>query len=363
MKIIEIVSGHALNGAMRHAFALTCELARRGHSVTVICRPDSWIAKRAASERIDVEPSDLHRWPPDELRRVAALIRDRGADLVHTHMSRAHFFGVLLKTILRTPIVATAHTARIQPHWRFNDRTIAVSESVRRFHRRWNGVPANRIEAVHPFVDPDEFAPATPRERIAARRVFNLEPSTPLVGVVGSVFPEKGIHHVIRAMPLVLAALPHARLAIVGDGPEDYRHRLMADAERLGVARQVAWIGHRDPVVPAMAALDLLATGSSHEGFALHVVEGMAMGVPIVAPALGCFSEGIRDGETGYLVRPRDPSSFASACVTVLRDPELRGRLGAAARADVLGRFTPHTQVPRIESIFRSAVAARGASH
>src|SRR6266851_2975574 len=143
MRIVEIVSGHTLNGAMKHAFTLATALSRRGHDITVVCRDGSWIAREAALADLNVHSSDLHRWPPEELRRIATVVSDCAADLVHTHMSRAHFFGVLLKTMVETPIVATAHSRRIQVHWRFNDRTIAVSDAVRRFHCRWNFVPRN----------------------------------------------------------------------------------------------------------------------------------------------------------------------------------------------------------------------------
>jgi L-malate glycosyltransferase len=359
LRIVEIVSGHALNGAVRHAFALSRELSRRGHHITLVCRDGSWIARHASGANIDVCRSDLHRWPPDELRRIARLVVDRDADLVHTHMSRAHFFGVLLKTMMRTPVVATAHIGRIQAHWRFNDRTIAVSEAVRRFHRRWNLVPASRIDVVHPFVDPGEFRPASSREQIAARRVLNIDPSARLIGVVGNVFREKGVHHVIRAMPGILAALPAARLAIVGDGPKVYLRRLAHEAERLGVRRHISWLGHREPVAPVVAALDVLVSPSIDEGLPLRVIEAMAAQVPVIAPAVGSMRECVRDGETGLLVRPRDPGALASACIAILEDPALARRLGCAARADVLSRFTADTQVPRIESIFGTVAAAR----
>jgi glycosyltransferase involved in cell wall biosynthesis len=359
MRIVEIVSGHALNGAMRHALALARELSRRGHAITLVCRRGSWIARHAAGGNIDVFVSDLHRWPLDELRRVARRIVDCDADVVHTHMSRAHFFGVLLKTMIRTPVVATAHIGRIQPHWRFNDRTIAVSEAVRRFHRRWNLVPASRIDVVHPFVDPREFPVPTPVERVLVRRELDLDVSAPLIGVVGSVFREKGVHHVIRAMPAILSAIPAAQLAIVGDGPDQYRQRLVEEIERLGIRRHVSWLGRCDPIAPVMGALDVLVSPSIDEGLPLRVIEAMVSQVPVIAPALGGMWECVRDGETGLLVRPRDPAALSSACVRILANPGLGRRLGCAARADVLSRFTADTQVPRIESIFGAVAAAR----
>jgi len=94
-------------------------------------------------------------------------------------------------------------------------------------------------------------------------------------------------------------------------------------------------------------------------GLPLRVIEAMAAEVPVIAPAIAGMRECVRDGETGLLARPRDPAALASACIAVLEDPALARRLGCAARADVLSRFTADTQVPRIESIFETVVAAR----
>ena len=362
MRIVEIVSGHALNGAMKHAFVLARALSRRGHDVIVVCREGSWIAREAARAHLDVRLSDLHRWPPDELRRIATLVSDCAADVVHTHMSRAHFFGVLLKTLVRAPVVATAHSRRIQVHWRFNDRTIAVSDAVRRFHRRWNFVTSNRIDVVHNFVDLEEFALPTSDACATARQALGVDRSRPLVGIVGSVFPEKGVHHVVRAMPAILDAVPAARLAIVGTGPGDYRHRIEREIERLGVASSIAWLGHHDRIPMVMPAFDVLVAPSSDEGLPLSVLEAMTAEVPIVACDSGGIRECVSDGVTGLLIRHGDVAGLAAACVSILATPHLRSRLGSAARARVLGHFTTDTQLPAIESVFETAMANRPAS-
>jgi L-malate glycosyltransferase len=359
MRIVEIVSGHAPNGAMKHAFMLARAMSRRGHDIIVVCREGSWIGREAAREQLEVHASDLHRWPPDELQRIAALISDRAADLVHTHMSRAHFFGVLLKTMVRTPVVATAHSRRIQAHWRFNDRTIAVSEAVRRFHRRWNFVPRSRIDVVHNFVDFDEVPTPSGDARAAARRTLGLDAFAPLVGIVGSVFREKGVHLIVRAMPGILKAVPAAQLAIVGDGPHDYRRRLEREVERLGIAAHVSWLGQRDHVATVMAAFDVLVAPSTDESLLLSVLEAMASAVPIVASDCGGIRECVSDGATGLLIRPGHVSGLTSACVAILTNPDLGRRFGSAARARVLEGFTTGTQLPKIESILEDAIAGR----
>jgi len=159
MRIMEIVSGAGVNRAVTHCLLLTRELARRGHGVTLVCRPGAWIARQVVVDPVDVIRSDLHRWPLDELRRIATLAQQRRIDVVHTHMSRAHSFGVLLRWASGLPCVATAQSRHVQLHWMFNDRVIAVSDTTRRFHRSYNLVRAHRIVTIPDFVDGDRILP------------------------------------------------------------------------------------------------------------------------------------------------------------------------------------------------------------
>ncbi len=153
MKIMQIVSGLADEKTTRHCLVLAQELAERGHEIIFLCRPDSWIGERAEAEGFRMVESDLHRWPADELRRISTYVQNRGIDLVHTHMSRAHFFGVLLRWKSGVPCVATAHSCHVQFHWMFNDLVIAHSENIRRFQESYNLVRSDRIVTIDKFIN------------------------------------------------------------------------------------------------------------------------------------------------------------------------------------------------------------------
>lgn len=86
--------------------------------------------------------------------QLAALGRAE-AQRAGTHLSRAHFFGVLLRAASGVPCVATAQSRHFQLHWMFNDLVIAVSEATRLYHQRWNRVPSERILTIPNFVDSD----------------------------------------------------------------------------------------------------------------------------------------------------------------------------------------------------------------
>ena len=357
MRIVEIVSGVGVNGATVHAALLVREFVRRGHDVTVISRPGAWIADRSAEAGARVVPSDLHRLPPDELRRVAGLCRRERVDVLHTHMSRAHFFGVLLRRLAGVPCVATAHNARVQLHWRANDAVIAVSEATARFQHRWNLVPAARLHVVHGFVEPSPSLPAA-AGRAAVRAELDLGPTDPVVGTAARLVPVKGVSDLVRAVALLRRRLP-ALLVVAGSGAEAHEASLRAEALRLGVP--VRWLGFRADVARLLPAFDVFATASRLEAFPMAVLEAMASGLPVVATRVGGLVEAVEDGVTGLLVSRGDPPALAAALGRVLGDGSLARSMATAGRSRVLERFSVESQVPRIEEILaRAAADGRG---
>jgi glycosyltransferase involved in cell wall biosynthesis len=351
MRILEVCSGTAVNGAVLHCRLLTEELARRGHSVALLCRPGVWIGEQMRGSPVEVIPSDLHRFPTDELRRVAELVRRRRIDVIHTHMSRASFFGVLLHWITGVPVAATAHNRYFQLHWRFNNLVIAVSEATRKFHRRWNLVPDRRIETIHNFVTPSALAPVPDSLRDEVRAELGIDTACPLLGVVGTVIPRKGLLHLLRALPQVLSAAPEARLAIVGkEEAAPHAAFLKQTAQDLGVAHRILWLGHRADVRRILAALDLCVLASIEESFPLTILEAMAARLPVVATAVGGVPECVHDGETGLLVPPADHRTLAKAIISLLAAPRRRRDFGEAGRRRVCEAFSPESQIARIEA-------------
>jgi len=353
MNILEIVSGkEGTNGAIRHCLLLSRELARRGHRVTLVCRADSWIAARAPRFGIEVLTSDLRRWPTTELRRIAAAALQRRIDVIHTHMSRAHVFGVLLRWMTGTACVATAHNRHFQLHWMLNDLVIAVSEATRRFHRRANLVLPRRIVTIHNFVDQERISGVGPEARRRTRHALGIHEDSPAIGAIGDVTPRKGLLYLVRAMPQILAAVPQTRLIVVGrdDEKPDYVAKVKTAAQSLNVASRIVWTGRRDDVPELLAALDLLVLPSLEESLPLSILEAMTAGLPVVATAVGGVPECVRHGQTGLLVPPAQSDALAEAVIRVLSDATLARRYGQAGRQRVLGEFSPGSQAARIEA-------------
>ena len=362
MNIMEIVSNTGMNGAINHCLLLSRELLRRGNRVTLVCHPRAWIAKQVASDGIDVVPSDLHRWPPDELRRIAAIVAERRIDVVHTHASRAHFFGILLRWFAGVPSVATAHSCHFQLHWMFNDYVIACSEATRRYHRRYNLVRSSRIGTICNFIDLRRMSEVSPDARTSVRASLGIDDSCHLIGAVGDVIPRKGLIYLVGAMPKILAAVPQCRLLVVGNGDSQYADRARSSAEQLGVASAIIWADHRDDVHEVLASLEICVLPSLDEGLPLSILEAMAAGLPVVATTAGGIPECVGHGVTGLLVPPADSDALAEAIIGLLRDPTLRRKMGEAGRERVRQQFSPESQAPRIEGVLEHVARLRRAA-
>jgi glycosyltransferase involved in cell wall biosynthesis len=357
MRIMEIISCGGINGPVIHCMHLCRELARNGHNVTLLCPPEAWIAGELAAEPIEVIYSDMRRFPPNELRRVAKEIRGRGIEVVHTHMSRAHFFGILLRWFAGVPSVATAHSQHFQLHWMFNDLVIAVSEVTRKYHRRHNGVRSKRIVMIHNFVLPDLLSPQPAAVRESTRASLGAAGGGLLLGIVATVLPNKGHQYLLRALPKISAAASGVRLAIIGaESAPGYSETLRREIEQLGLKERVFWAGLRTDMPAVMAALDICVITSFSETLSMVALEAMAAGVPVVATSVGGIPECVVHEKTGLLVPPNDANALADAVIGLAKDADRRRELGAAGQRHVADNFLAPKQVALIEEALRRVV-------
>jgi glycosyltransferase involved in cell wall biosynthesis len=186
------------------------------------------------------------------------------------------------------------------------------------------GVAADRVHRIPRGIDLDLFSPRHRDPQGFAAHGFAGHPT---LLYVGRVSREKGLDNLAAAFQQVHAALPEARLVVVGDGP--YR----ATLEGLLPAGAAAFPGflRGEALARAFASADLFVFPSETETFGNVVVEAQASGLPVVLSGRGAAHEQMRDGVTGLVAEARDPAAFAAAIVRVLRDDRLRGCMSEAA--------------------------------
>jgi D-inositol-3-phosphate glycosyltransferase len=281
-------------------------------------------------------------------------------DLIHAHYwlsgpaaaAAAHRWGA--------PLVASFHTlgevknltladadapeplARIAGERRViraADRVIApTSETARQLVALYAADPA-RVRVVPPGVDAARFFP---RERAVARARLGVGPG-PVVLFVGRLQPLKGPDLAIQAFAEMTRDEPEmmgdATLLMVGgpSGPGGGHVRSWLDgvAADEGVTPKVRFLEPRphDELPWVYSAADVLIMPSRSESFGLAALEAQACGVPVVASSVGGLHSAVRDGESGFLVRGREPRDYAARMLAILSAPDLAARLSAEAVA------------------------------
>jgi glycosyltransferase involved in cell wall biosynthesis len=161
----------------------------------------------------------------------------------------------------------------------------------------------------------------------------------PVIGCVSRLDVEKGALDLLEAFAVIAPEFPHARLRMIGEG--DARAAVLDRARALGLDGRVEAPGRRDGDVAAtVAAFDLYAFASHHEGFPYAILEAMRAGCPIVTTGVGGIPEAVRDGVDGLVVPPRNPGTLAAALRRLLADPALRAACARSARARFLAEFS-----------------------
>ncbi|MEJ0015012.1 MAG: glycosyltransferase [Acetobacteraceae bacterium] len=176
----------------------------------------------------------------------------------------------------------------------------------------------------------------------------------PVVGTVAALRAEKNLGRLLRAFRLLPETLP-ARLVIAGDGPE--RTGLERLAGDLGLASRVEFTGYVADPAPLYRRFDLVALSSDTEQMPLSVIEAMAAGLPVAATDVGDIAAMVAKENLAF-VTPPDDAALAEALAALLRDPDLRARVGAANRAKAAAEFALDTMVGAWRRMFDGEVRA-----
>ena len=220
-----------------------------------------------------------------------------------------------------------------------------------------DGVPPDRTVTVHEGIDV-ELVRAAPAVNV--HEVCFLPHRAPLVGNVAALVPHKGQRHLVEAAHLVVRELPDARFVILGEG--ELREQLERQVRDYHLEKHVVLPGFRTDVLGCIKGFDLFAMSSVTEGLGTSLLDAMACSRAIVATRAGGIPEIVDDGRTGVLVEPRDHAAMAREIVRLLRDDDLRRRMGEAGLARVSERFTVERMVAETAAVYERVAGTRRAA-
>ena len=301
--------------------------------------------------------------------RLAALCRRAGIQVIHTSdKKRSLLLTLLLHRLTRIPFLYHIHNNYID--YPANRKAlaraaliIANSGEMRRDFIAHLGPALEHIRVVHNGMDAERFRPGLPS---TLRQEIGAGPDDVLIGISSRLAPDKGQETFLQAAARVVAQEPRARFVIIGDDAifsdnADYVPLLRKLAAEKGLAGRVHFLGFRDDMPNLYGGLDILVNAAWREAFGLVVTEAMACAKPVVGTQAGGIPEIITDGRDGFLFPVRDAPRLAALLIELVRQPDLRARIGAAARRTVEERFTIQRQVHAHEALY-TELAARPAT-
>jgi glycosyltransferase involved in cell wall biosynthesis len=336
MRLLQAMAGARHGGAEAFFVRLAGALARAGQEQRVLIRRDP--DRAAALRQAGIAPTELPfrgtldlatRW---RFRRAVAEFRPA---IVLTWMNRA---------TQACPRGDFVHVARLGgyydlKYYRRCDHLIGNTRDIVAYVQR-QGWPAERAHYLPNFTACSDAAPV-------ARSALATPPEVPLALALGRLHVNKGFDVLLAA----LARAPRLHLWLAGEG--DLRATLELQAEALGIAERVRFLGWRDDIPALLAAADFLVCPSRHEPLGNVVIEAWAAGLPVIATA----SEGpralIADGESGLLVPVDDAKALADAMLRLTQDSGLRARLAGAGRAAHAAEYSE----PRVVGLYRDFFA------
>jgi starch synthase len=368
-------------GAGVHVEYLTRELIRvedGHHSVEVISFGEQSVREKNLTVR-GVQPAfNLPAQDPRHEKFLDTMLRDlsmagmldEGVDVVHCHTWYTHLAGCLVKQLTGARLVLTTHS--LEPHrpWKVEqlgtayhasswvertayqnaDGVIAVSQSMRDDVHTLYGVPHDKIRVIHNGIDLKEYRPRPDRSVLAR---YGIDPDRPFVLFVGRITRQKGIIHLVNAIPYLKPGSQVVLCAGAPDTPEIGREMNEAvERARKETENPIVWIPQivpKEDIISIYTHAAVFICPSVYEPFGIINLEAMACETPVVASAVGGIKEVVVHEKTGLLVpfeptgptdfEPADPARFAhdlaAAANSLLDDPERLRKMGIRSRERV----------------------------
>jgi glycosyltransferase involved in cell wall biosynthesis len=351
-------------------------LAERGHQVTVLTtsEPENLQWDDSIYPFLVFRINRRQKIWLRSLKCIAEILRlGRAADVIYAN--GVYFEAAIASKFLRKPLVMKivgdeAWERSIRKGWTkdnfedFQQRCQSWQAELLKRHRSWVVRQANKVIVPSQYLANWVVKWGVPTEKIVV--IYNaveipdgVEPlsiplKTPVKAVtVGRLIPLKQVDRLIEA----LKEIPELGLVVVGDGHE--RPRLEGVAQELGVSGRVYFAGQRSKkeTLSLMAACDFFVLNSTHEGLPHAILEAMALGLPVIATAVGGTPEVVHDGETGLLV-PLN-GELTGTLKRVVNDYHLRQVLSKRARHWVCQNLSAEQMVKQTETVLLDTMRKR----
>jgi len=361
-RILNVLYDERIGGPQLRVLQVARQLRNRGlETVVVMPKGDPAFGLLLKQAQIPFHEIDLVR------------LRDTRNPVVHARFLAGFWPNVMaLRRLIRAHHIEVVHTnglmniqavaarlEKVKLVWDLNDvetpkllrlsilpmvrswaqRIAIAAEAVGQYYFPNRSALGVRLHLLYAPVNTQRFSPHVYGSSVRAE--FGITDSCPVVGMVANVGPGKGFEYLLEAAVMIKRRYPEAVFLIVGaklDNRRRYWSALMQQTAKLGLDRNVIFTGRREDVPQLLRAMTVYVHPSEAEACPMAVLEASASGLPVVATDVGGTRELVRNGVTGLLIEPREPSEIANAVIRLLASPEVARRMGMAG-AERMSKF------------------------
>jgi len=337
------------------------ELARRGHTVHLVCRPRSPLEQRARATGLSVFTLDMKSdLDPMVVFRMWRLLRKLKIDVLCTNMDKELRFGGLAGRLagVKAVIPRRGIDYALKNTWVFRWSYTKIASGIiansmatkKALLRNSPWLPEDRIRVIYNGVDWIRF---TSPPRKDCRREWGIPDRDFVVGFVGQLDPRKGVDTLMEAYARFSSEESGTTLVLAGEGRlNDVLHQKASECRG-----RVVFTGFQEHVDEIMKTVDVLVLPSLWEGFGFVLIEAMAAFKPVIATRASSLPEIVTDQENGFLISPGDAGALAEKLTVLKKQPDLRKRMGQTGQRIVRTRFDFHRMVDETEHFFSDLAA------
>ena len=358
---VHVDTARTWRGGQNQVLVTVLGLRALGHRTALVAHPSGELRRRA-EEGLDFFPLA----PRTEMDLAAAwrlsrLLKELRPDVVHAHDPHGVAMAAIalsMSTLPTRPRLIASR--RVDFHlrgsalsrWKYRqvDCFICASEAIRTM-LVGDGVAKRRTVTVHEGIDLARVKAAPPAE---LHQELWLPHDAPIVGNVAALVPHKGQKYLIDAVARLLRDEPDTRVVIAGEG--ELQAALVQQIRHHHLEKHVILAGFRPDILSLHKAFDVFVLSSVTEGLGTSLLDAMACARPVVATSVGGIPEVVVDGETGFLVPPRDPEALAAAIGRLISDRGLREKMGAAGLERVQNTFSAEHMVRNTLRVYERVV-------
>ncbi len=363
-KILLLINSLAGGGAERQFIELVKRLNRDKYDISICLTVENGVwYDELLRENFDIKVlNKKNKFDITVIFKLAKLIKEKKPDIVHCWLFYsigisliASFFirrkMKIISSIRECPLKFNFYYFLTKLLQRRIEKFIAISNFVKKKLIR-DGIFSEKIVVVHNGLDIKEIEKKYSKSLLSklSKESFGLKKDDSTVGFIGRLEPVKGVEYFLMAIPYVKKEITDIKFMVVGEG--SLKNSLKELVEKLKIENNVIFTGFRKDVYKIIKTIDILVVPSLIETLSSVSIEAGVFKKPVIATSVGGIPEVVEDGVTGLLVPSKDPERMAEAILQLLKDEDLRMKMGEAGRKKVESFFNIEQTVKKTEEIY-----------